>query len=56
MLDNIEDNEEFSEAVTNIFVESMKAPGRNIHSKALSLFNALIQTVHVSGLSNARRC
>jgi len=52
ILDDIENNEEYSEAVMNVFVESMKAPGRNVHSKALSIFNALILNVHNSGLSN----
>jgi U3 small nucleolar RNA-associated protein 20 len=51
ILDDIE-NEEYSEAVMNMFVESMKAPGRNLHSKALSIFNALVLNVHNSGLSD----
>ena len=51
MLANIDDNEEYSEAIVNVFVESMKAPGRSLHSKALSLFNAIIQNVQSLGLS-----
>jgi U3 small nucleolar RNA-associated protein 20 len=49
ILDDIENNEEYSEAVMNVFVESMKAPGRNLHSKALSIFNALVLNAHDSG-------
>ena len=41
ILSDIDENEEFSEAITNVFVESMKAPGNSLHSKALSLFNVL---------------
>lgn len=43
MLSDMDNNEEFSEAVGNVFVESMKAPGYSLHSKALALFNALAQ-------------
>lgn len=43
MLSDIDNNEEFSEAVGNVFVEGMKAPGNSLHSKSLPLFNALAQ-------------
>lgn len=56
MLDDIEDNQEYSEAIMNVFVESMKAPGRSLHSKALLLFNTLVQSAQRSGLSYILRC
>lgn len=43
------DNEEYSETIANIFVESMKAPGRSLHTRAVPLFNALIRTANSSG-------
>jgi U3 small nucleolar RNA-associated protein 20 len=50
MLSDIDQNEEFSEAITNVFVESMKAPGNSLHSKALSLFNALSENSRLTHL------
>jgi hypothetical protein len=50
MLTDSGDNEEYSEAIVNVFVESMKAPGRGLHSKALSLFNAIVENVQSLGL------
>lgn len=43
MLSDIEDNEIYVEGITNIFIESMKAPARNLHSKAVMLFRTLVQ-------------
>lgn len=51
MLADVDDNEEYAEAIVNVFVESMKAPGQSLHSKALLLFNAIIQNVQSLGLS-----
>jgi U3 small nucleolar RNA-associated protein 20 len=48
------DNEEYSEAVGNIFVESMKAPARSLHTKAVPLFTALIHITSNSGLTTLR--
>jgi len=50
MLSDINHNEEFSEAITNVFVESMKAPGNSLHSKALSLFHALAENSRLTHL------
>jgi U3 small nucleolar RNA-associated protein 20 len=50
MLSDLDDNEDYSEGVMNIFIESMKAPGRNLHSKAVPLFNALVHNVYIAGL------
>lgn len=44
------DNEEYSEAIANIFIESMKAPSRSLHTRAVPLFNALIRTANSSGM------
>jgi len=41
------------EAVTNMFVESMKAPGKTLHSKAVALFEALFAKVAQIGTSRA---
>jgi hypothetical protein len=49
MLDNIDDNEEYAEAVTNIFVESMRAPGKTLHSKAVPLFNSIANIASATG-------
>ena len=56
MLGDIDENEDYSEAITNTFVESMKAPGQSLHSKALSLFRALVRNVQTSGASTMLRC
>ena len=52
MFDDIDDNEEYLEAMTNIFVESMKGPGRALHSKSIVLFNDLFQHVQITGWSS----
>jgi U3 small nucleolar RNA-associated protein 20 len=46
MLSDLGDNEEYSEAVTNVFIEGMKAPARTLHSKALGIFSALLKVAH----------
>jgi U3 small nucleolar RNA-associated protein 20 len=50
MLSDVGKNEEFAEAVTNVFIEGMKAPGRSLHSKALSIFSALVQSAQSLGI------
>jgi hypothetical protein len=50
MLADIGDNEIYAEGITNVFLESMKAPARNIHSKAVVLFNTLIQSTQSEGI------
>jgi len=51
ILRDIDDNEEYEEAIANMFAESMKVPGRALHSRAISLFNALILKVHETGIA-----
>jgi hypothetical protein len=51
MLNDIGENAEYSEGIANVFIESMKAPGRSLHSKAIALFNALVENAHISGKS-----
>jgi U3 small nucleolar RNA-associated protein 20 len=51
MLKDVDGNQDYSEAVMNMFIESMKAPNRNVHSKAIPLFDTLVQKVHEIGLS-----
>jgi U3 small nucleolar RNA-associated protein 20 len=46
MVSDFVDNEEYSEAVTNVFIEAMKAPARTLHSKALGIFSALLKSAH----------
>lgn len=50
MMEDIGDNTEYQDAITNIFVESMKAPGRTLHSKALLLFKALLEYAETTGI------
>lgn len=49
ILSDLDGNEEYSEALTNVFVESMKGPRQTLHSKALTMFNVLVEYVHASG-------
>jgi len=49
MLKDIEGNEEYAEAVTNTFIECIKAPGMSLHSKSVPLFGVLVQAVHEKG-------
>ena len=49
MLADIEDNEIYAEGITNVFIESMKAPARNLHSKAVTLFRTLVQATQNEG-------
>jgi U3 small nucleolar RNA-associated protein 20 len=51
ILSDVKENEEYSEAIENVFVESLKAPRRSLHSKAQVLLDALIQNVSVLGES-----
>jgi hypothetical protein len=51
ILDDVGENKEYSEALMNVFVESMKAPRGNLHSKAIPLFNSLVHYVQNSGMS-----
>jgi len=53
MVSDLGDNEEYSEAVANVFVEGMKAPGRNLHSKALAIFSALVRSAQSSGITSS---
>jgi U3 small nucleolar RNA-associated protein 20 len=50
ILGEIGDNEEYCEAIGNMFVESMKAPGNNLHSRAVNLFDTMVtsasSTIH----------
>jgi U3 small nucleolar RNA-associated protein 20 len=41
IFDDLDNNKEYVEAITNMFVESIKGPGRTLHSKAVTLFDAL---------------
>lgn len=49
MLADIEDNEIYAEGITNVFIESMKAPSRSLHSKAVVLFTTLVQNTKDGG-------
>ena len=53
MVSDLGDNEEYSEAVANVFVEGMKTPGRNLHSKALAIFSALVRSAQSSGITSS---
>jgi len=50
MLADIGDNVIYAEGVTNAFIESMKAPSRSLHSKAVILFKALVQSDKSGGM------
>ena len=50
MIKEVDEDEEYREALGNAFVESMKAPGKNLHSKATKLFEALVESVHARGM------
>jgi U3 small nucleolar RNA-associated protein 20 len=53
ILDDVTEGE-YAEAVANVFIETMKAPSRTLHSKAVPLFNSLIDYVVHSENSVAR--
>jgi len=53
MMSDLGDNEEYLEAVANVFIEGSKAPGRNLHSKALAIVSALVRSAQSSGMTSS---
>ena len=50
MLEEIGEDEEYREAIANVFVVSMGAPGKSLHSRAINLFDVLAKAAHTAGL------
>jgi len=50
MVGEVDENEEYREAIGNVFVESMKGPGKSLHSKAVHLFETLVKSVSITGI------